>query len=130
MPDTKNALTVIDGETLIDARPEPIKFCIDTLLPQGLCILGGAPKVGKSWLVLDICVRVAKGEDVWGLKTHRGVVLYLCLEDSLNRLSGRLSAITDDATSNVFFCTQAKTMADGLDEQIRDFLNIPRETEQ
>ena len=49
----------------------PTKFCVDTLLPQGLCILGGASKIGKSWWVLDLCVRIAKGEPMWELKTSR-----------------------------------------------------------
>ena len=56
-----NKLTVIDGETLMDQRLPPTKFCVDTLIPQGLCILGGAPKVGKSWLVLDLCIHIAMG---------------------------------------------------------------------
>ena len=62
MTENKPKLTVIDGETLMDTRLEPTKFCIDTLLPQGITILGGAPKIGKSWWVLDICIRIAKGE--------------------------------------------------------------------
>ena len=49
MTENKPKLTVIDGETLMDTRLEPTKFCIDTLLPQGITILGGAPKIGKSW---------------------------------------------------------------------------------
>ncbi len=121
-------LTVIDGETLMDTRPEPIRFFIDTLLPQGLCILGGAPKIGKSWLILDICVRVAKGEPMWGFRTSGGTVLYLCLEDSQNRISGRLSAITDEATSNVFFSLKAENIADGLCDQIRDFCHEHKDT--
>ena len=51
MAENKPKLTVIDGETLMDTRLEPTKFCIDTLLPQGITILGGAPKIGKSWWV-------------------------------------------------------------------------------
>lgn len=65
-------LTVIDGETLADLRLPPTRFCVQTLLPQEVSILGGAPKVGKSWLVLDLCVRVARGEPLWGLPTVRG----------------------------------------------------------
>ena len=117
----KQTLTVIDGETLMDARLAPTRFCVDTLLPQGLSILAGAPKLGKSWLVLDLCVKVAKGEDFLGQKTHKGTTLYLCLEDSLRRIQERLCNITDDVPGNVFFATQAGTMAEGLEEQIRDF---------
>lgn len=48
MQSNPHKLTVIDGETLMDKRLPPTKFCVNTLLPQGLCILGGSPKVGKS----------------------------------------------------------------------------------
>ena len=53
-------LKVIDGETLLDMELAAPRFCVQGLLPQGLTILGGAPKIGKSWLVLDLCVRIAK----------------------------------------------------------------------
>ena len=56
----ENKLSVIDGETLMDMRLPPTRFCVQTLLPQGVTVLGGAPKIGKSWLVLDLCVRVAR----------------------------------------------------------------------
>ena len=43
MNETKNMLTVVDGETLMDMKLPPTKFCVETLLPQGISILGGAP---------------------------------------------------------------------------------------
>ena len=72
MPKPIEKLTVIDGETLQDMRLQPGKFTIDMLLPQGISMLGGAPKNGKSWMVLEWCVRVAMGEPVWGLPVKRG----------------------------------------------------------
>ena len=122
MDENKPKLTVIDGETLMDTRLEPTKFCIDTLLPQGITILGGAPKIGKSWLVLDICIRIAKGESVWDMPTAKGTTLYLCLEDTLRRVQERLNCITDDVPSNAFFATAAHTIAEGLCDEIRAFV--------
>ena len=55
-------LTYMDGETLINTVLPPIRFVISQLLPQGLHVLAGAPKVGKSWLSLWLCLQVAKGE--------------------------------------------------------------------
>ena len=86
----KTTLAVIDGETLMDKRLPETKFCVETLFPQGLCILGGSPKVGKSWLVLDLCIHIAKGESMWGLPVTQGETLYLCLEDSERRIQERL----------------------------------------
>ena len=128
MTENKPQLTVIDGETLMDTRLEPTKFCIDTLLPQGITILGGAPKIGKSWWVLDICIRIAKGESVWGMPTTKGTTLYLCLEDTLRRVQERLCLITDDVPSNAFFATAAHTLAEGLCDEIRQRFQTEMET--
>ena len=85
MQSNPHKLTVIDGETLMDKRLPPTKFCVDTLLPQGLCILGGSPKVGKSWLVLDLCVHVAQGSPLWGLDVTRGDVSTSALKTARGR---------------------------------------------
>ena len=45
-------LNTIDGETLMSIPMEPLNFVVDSLISQGLHILAGAPKVGKSWLAL------------------------------------------------------------------------------
>ena len=57
----RHRLNAIDGETLMTTPLPPIRFTIGGLLPQGLHILAGAPKVGKSWLALWLCLCVAKG---------------------------------------------------------------------
>ena len=55
----------------------PLNFVVDTLLSQGLHILAGSPKVGKSWLALWLAVTVAKGESIWGMGVKQGTTLYL-----------------------------------------------------
>ena len=73
-------LNTIDGETLMSTPMEPLSFVVDSLISQGLHILAGAPKVGKSWLALWLATTIAKGEPVWDLPTKQGTTLYLCLE--------------------------------------------------
>ena len=121
MQGNPHKLTVIDGETLMDKRLPPTKFCVDTLLPQGLCILGGSPKVGKSWLVLDLCVHVAQGTPLWGLDVARGEVLYLCLEDSERRIQERLNTITDNVPDGMYFATGCTSIESGVCDWLRDF---------
>ena len=67
-----NQFNAINGESLWDMEFAARRFCIRGLLPQGLCVLGGVPKIGKSWLVLDWCIRIAKGDAVWGMGTVPG----------------------------------------------------------
>ena len=80
MADEKTKLAVIDGETLMDMKLPPTKFCVDTLLPQGLCILGGASKIGKSWWVLDLCVRIAKSDPTLTTLTPVARFLYALMD--------------------------------------------------
>ena len=120
--DMPDKLAAIDGETLMELRLPPTRFCVQTLLPQGLTVLSGSPKIGKSWLTLDLCVRVAKGEPLWSLPTTAGTTLYLCLEDTFRRIQDRLLCITDEVPANAFFAVAALTLADGLADQIRQFV--------
>ena len=115
-------LVTVDGRTLMDRPLEPPNFVVDTLISQGLHILAGSPKVGKSWLALWLAVTVAKGEPVWGMSVKRGTTLYLCLEDSVLRIQNRLFEITEDAPDSVHFCTECAPIGQGLEEQVEGFL--------
>jgi len=116
------SLNTIDGATLMSTPLRPLNFVVDTLLSQGLHILAGSPKVGKSWLALWLAVSVAKGEPIWGMRTRQGTTLYLCLEDSPLRIQNRLFEITEDAPANVHFCTESFILGRGLEEQLENFI--------
>lgn len=116
-------LQTISGDTLMSKPLQPIGFVVDTLLSQGLHILAGSPKVGKSWLALWLAVTVAKGENVWTMPVKQGTSLYLCLEDSQLRIQNRLFEITDDAPANVHFCTECSTIGNGLEGQLESFVS-------
>ena len=79
-------LQLYSCEYVMDTALQRTPFIVDRLLAPGLYILAGAPKVGKSWLVLDLCLSVAEGRDFLGQRTEKGQVVYLALEDSLIRL--------------------------------------------
>jgi hypothetical protein len=41
---------------------EPLQFTAEKILPHGLFILAGSPKIRKSWLALDLCRAVSTGD--------------------------------------------------------------------
>ncbi len=110
-------------EEIMTTVYKPIEFVVDDLIGQGLYILAGAPKIGKSWLSLDICLSIAKGEKVLGHETECGTALYLCLEDSFKRIQKRLYELTDEPTDNLHFAIMADTIGNGLEDQISDFMS-------
>ena len=115
-------LNTIDADTLQTISYEPITFLVNDLLPQGLHLLAGAPKIGKSWLALWLCLQVARGESLWNFPTHSCEVLYLCLEDSFQRIQSRLFDLTEDAPPTLHFAVMAEQLHSGLIEQIEQFL--------
>jgi len=121
-------LHTITGEELMNRPFTPIPFVIQSLLPVGLHILAGAPKVGKSWLAMWLCLQVANGEAVWNFAAEKRKTLYLCLEDSVNRIQNRLFEITEDAPPDIHFAVCAGQIGDGLEAQIENFVAEHPET--
>ena len=115
-------LDTIDADTLLGIPYESLSFVVEDLLPQGLHLLAGAPKIGKSWLALWLCLRVAQGEPLWNFATKPCEVLYLCLEDSFQRIQNRLLDLTEDAPSTLHFAVMSQQLHDGLVEQMEQFL--------
>jgi RecA-family ATPase len=69
----------------------PIRNLIAGYVIEGLTLLAGAPKVGKSWMALGWGVNVASGTPAFGtIAVEQGEVLYLALEDNERRLKKRL----------------------------------------
>ncbi|MBO4913999.1 MAG: AAA family ATPase [Oscillospiraceae bacterium] len=118
------SLTVYEGRQLAEMYLPPVAFCVEGLLPHGLTFLGGPSKYGKSWMVLDLCVHVARGEPFWDLPVQQSEVLYLALEDSINRVRTRLLTVTEIVPPGLYFAIEAGTIEDGLCEQIREQVSL------
>ena len=80
------------------AQPlEAVEYLVDGLLAPGLYILGGSPKVGKSWMALQLCLAVCGGKAFLRRATRKSEVLYLALEDGPQRLHSRALRLADTA---------------------------------
>jgi hypothetical protein len=78
------------------SNAEPLRWIADGLfLESGAGILGGAPKSGKSFLALELCVAIASGTPCAGHFPIRcpGPVTLLCAEDPQPVLVERLRAL-------------------------------------
>ena len=80
-------LHLISADTLFYQPLDHPKMLIDGILSNGLAILSGESKIGKSWLVLWLGIKISQGEPVWGLPTSKTDVIYLALEDTDSRSS-------------------------------------------
>jgi hypothetical protein len=72
----------------------PVKFILPGLVPEGATLLVSRPKLGKSWLVLDVAIATAAGRFTLGeIEPSPGDVLYLALEDGRGRLQRRITKL-------------------------------------
>ena len=69
-------------------------WIVPSILPEGLIILAGKQKIGKSYLALAMGLGIASGETVLGESDiDQGHVLYLALEESERSLQERISQL-------------------------------------
>lgn len=57
-------IETVTGKQLMEMELKQPRVIIDKILPSGLHILAGSPKIGKSWLVLWLCQMIATGGSV------------------------------------------------------------------
>jgi hypothetical protein len=76
---------------------EPLRWIVPDYIPEGLTVLGGRPKIGKSWFILGVGLGVARGSEALGRFVQRGDVLYCGLEDGKRRMRSRVEKMLGPA---------------------------------
>lgn len=106
-------------------------YAVHNMIPEGETVIAAPPKTGKSWLMLDMCLKVAKGEKFLGFDTEKSDTLYLALEDGDNFEQERLNIVTGgkQAPKNFHFVfNNVMPMTEGfllqLDELLKQFPDV------
>jgi AAA domain len=86
-------LETISADKLAAMDLPPVKYIVQGYIAEGLTVLAGRPKVGKSWMALGLALAVASpdGYAFGSIPAEPGDVLYLALEDNKRRLKQRLN---------------------------------------
>ena len=104
----------------------PPRWAVPGLICEGITLLAGPPKVGKSWLSLGLGVAVAAGiPALGGIRIQQGPVLYLALEDTARRLKSRLEKVLGgaDAPEGLTLATACAPLTAGGDAEIALWLD-------
>ncbi len=104
--------------------PVPLMI-VGEILPAGLTIFAGKPKIGKSWFALNLAVAVASGEPFLGREADAGEALYLALEDTWGRLQNRVRKIlgkAGNAPDTLSLATTCSPLDKGGDRDIENWL--------
>src|ERR1035441_6308578 len=81
----------ITAAALMKMKVGKKNFIVQSLLTEGLNVLGANKGMGKSFMALDVAVTVIFGGLLWGAFTAvPGDVLFLAMEDTRERIKRRL----------------------------------------
>jgi len=83
-----------DGEWLNSQEFPPLEWIVPGLIPEGFTLFVGAPKVGKSWVLLGAMLAVAAGGHALGqIQCESRRVLNLAMEDGDRRQQDRCRSL-------------------------------------
>lgn len=99
-PSNRNARPLRETTTLAEIgkmKLKPLVWVVRGILPEGVALLVGPPKIGKSILKLQAGLAVAKGQALWSDEPEKkGEVLYLAYEDNNRRMRKRARQLSGD----------------------------------
>ena len=82
---------IITAKEIFENPPAPLIWVVDSLITEGVTIVAGAPKLGKSYFTLQMATDITMGNSFCGaFPTRQGEVLYLALEDNARRVYDRM----------------------------------------
>ncbi|NKI40209.1 AAA family ATPase [Streptomyces physcomitrii] len=124
-PKRERPRTAWTADQLMAAHfPEP-KWAVPGILAEGVSVLAGPPKVGKSWLSLGLGLSVAAGGTAFdSVPVQGGPVLYLALEDTPRRLQTRMGKLLggQPAPAGLTLVTECPPFPQGGMEAIAQWL--------
>lgn len=126
----KRGVCIAMGDKLARKEFPVVKWAVPNLLPEGYGVLGGRPKIGKSWLALDLALAVALGGYAIGSQDYpatAGTVLYLALEDTERRLQERqrlLVPYQQEGLKRIIYAITWPRLHNGGLEALTQFLDV------
>lgn len=116
--------TVMSAQDLQKAQLPPVRYLVADILPEGTSLLSAASKIGKSWFVLDMGMKIATGSPFMDKQTTQVGVLYFALEDSWSRLQKRMNKLlgNDTAPEQFYFVTEAANLDEGFLNTVDAFI--------
>lgn len=104
----------------------PVQWVVPGFVPPGLLVIVAKSKMRKSWMMLNMSLQLAAGHPVLNhYDCDPCDTLYICLEDNLGGLRGRLEICWGDyeAPANAHFALEWPLLDRGGVELIGSFLD-------
>lgn len=122
--DAGKKIITLTAEELLNVDFPIREAIIPDLLNVGCYLLVGSPKIGKSYLALQIGMHVSQGIPLWDIPLQQSNVFYLALEDSFERLHKRYAQMSNyENNKHIMFAVESPKITNGLSSFIKDVHN-------
>ncbi|MCL7486653.1 MAG: AAA family ATPase [Desulfobulbaceae bacterium] len=122
----------LTAREIMETDYPPIKWAAEGIIPEGLTIIAGRPKFGKSWMMLGLCYAVAMGFPAWEYaRTKKGSAYYLALEDSYRRAKDRMQSMEgyfDTYPDNLHIFTDFPRIGNGFVRELERIVQSDKNT--
>ena len=95
-PETDEEVDV-NGKEFVALKLAPLQYVCRPWVVEGLCLIAGRPKIGKTTLLRQLTRAMASGNQFFGAPCHGASVLFLCLEESKRLMHAKLCAMGGEA---------------------------------
>ncbi len=122
----KKEAKAFSANDIMKSNFDPIKFYIETMLPEGAGWLAGDPKTGKSFFAMQMAVAIANGEPFLGYKTEQANVIYYSLEMVPQLIKERFKIMyyNKGLPDNLFFYFELPNVSYGGIEKIQEHMEL------
>jgi RecA-family ATPase len=121
-------LEFVSPEELFRLTAETTAYTVEGLLPsRGLSLFTAKPKQGKSCMLRQLAVAVARGQPFLGRSVQQGTVLYLSLEEKDCEVQAHLKQLgwtAEDPIYTRFGALERREALAGLQEAIQHYADV------
>lgn len=123
------SLKDISLEEFKNTKYDPIKWLVQDIVPEGLSILGGKPKTGKTFLALNMAISIASGTKTLGgyFNTGKTGVAYFSIDENDRSMNDKIKNIKDfqnnSIPKNFKLVFSVNKISEGGYEQINEYLD-------
>jgi hypothetical protein len=116
----------MDAADLLDLHIDPPRTIVEGIIAAGTTVLASLPKLGKSWMCLQLAIECVLGGTFLDRDVEQGDVLYLPLEDGRGRTQSRMVKVLDGRTlprGKLTVRWDAPPLGDGMEGLIEEWLD-------
>lgn len=125
-----SGLNIKSMEEIFDLVYQNRRPIVKGMIYAGAYLFVGAPKIGKSYFMMQLAYHVSMGLSLWDYEVKKATVLYMALEDDDRRIQRRLYQMfgVQNVSDNLFFSTEKITLSGELEKGLELFIKEHEDT--